>query len=172
MMPNPPGIPSSLRAGYGLTMSKKRKRMNATRTGTGKPVHKPAGTAIKAINCPATSSTTTFPGSFRPLIRLSARGCPSTNHSHSADDGELNQYEAADINFLRNIRVRKPCAMEHEIKGHRHERPPSPRRERYIADAAGGESECQIILSRTFGFRVGNGGAGKATGGFNSSLDS
>src|SRR3954468_16483835 len=61
----PPLSASNLRAGYGLTMSKKRKRINETMTATvdqwGKSVN-----GNNAMSWPATSSTTTLPGSFLP----------------------------------------------------------------------------------------------------------
>src|SRR5829696_1579253 len=45
-------------------MSKRRKRVNETMTAAGETVKKVNGS--NAIICPATSSTTTLPGSFRP----------------------------------------------------------------------------------------------------------
>src|ERR1041385_1480281 len=65
MIPRPPLNLSNLFAGYGLTMSKKRKRINESMTATLDQCANSVN-GNNAINWPATSSTTTLPGSFRP----------------------------------------------------------------------------------------------------------
>src|SRR5215213_268551 len=65
MIPKPPLSASNLPAGYGLTMSKKRKRINETMTAVVDQCAKRVN-GNNAINWPATSSTTTLPGSLRP----------------------------------------------------------------------------------------------------------
>src|SRR4051812_14953270 len=64
MMPVPSGSRSRRRSGGGFVMSNTRKSIRL-RT---RYFHT-AGTAIIAINCPATSSMTTNPGSWTPLSR-------------------------------------------------------------------------------------------------------
>ena len=134
MIPRPPLSASSLRAGYGLTMSKKRKRINEMITATMDHCVKSVN-GNNEISCPATSSTTTLLGSFRPANCFRSGSGPNACERDRDNRNKDHCNEGVSCNE----------SSESEEDSNSHQRSVRPRHQRQITNTASRNRQRQVI---------------------------
>src|SRR6266511_1582103 len=117
-------------------------------------------TGSSAINCPATSSTTTLPGSFRAKSfseREPAQIPTRVTTVISSNSPRQIAFCCSRGEVANELPTQE---LNHEIEANSEQRPPRPWRQRKIANAASSDGQRKVVFCGTRASRCRNGRAG------------